>query len=225
MNKIIQTEGLTKIYIVGGEKIRAVDNVNLTITEGEFIAIMGPSGSGKTTLLNLIGCLDRPTQGKLFFEGKDTSLFKEKELNVLRLKKVGFVFQTFNLLPTLTVLENVMFPMLINKVPLRERVKRAKELLSWVGLSHRLRHYPRQLSGGECQRVAIARALANKPLIILADEPTGNLDLKSKEEIASLLKRVNSEYGTTILLVTHDPSIAKTASKIFKMIDGKIMEG
>jgi len=222
--RIFETKRLSKVFIVGGEEIKAVNNVDLTLSQGEFLGIMGPSGSGKTTLLNLIGCLDRPTSGKLFFEGKDTSLLKDKELDLLRLRKIGFIFQTFNLLPTLTAMENVMLPMLIEGMNLRQREGRAKQLLSWVGLSHRLKHYPKQLPAGESQRVAIARALANLPLLILADEPTGNLDLKSKEEIASLLKRVNREYGTAILLVTHDPSIAKVAAKVLPMVDGRIKE-
>jgi len=222
--RIFETKRLSKVFIVGGEEIKAVNNVDLTLSQGEFLGIMGPSGSGKTTLLNLIGCLDRPTSGKLFFEGKDTSLLKDKELDLLRLRKIGFIFQTFNLLPTLTAMENVMLPMMIGGMNLRQREGRAKQLLSWVGLSHRLKHYPKQLSAGESQRVAIARALANLPLLILADEPTGNLDLKSKEEIASLLKRVNREYGTAILLVTHDPSIAKVAAKVLPMVDGRIKE-
>jgi putative ABC transport system ATP-binding protein len=222
--RIFETKRLSKVFIVGGEEIKAVNNVDLTLSQGEFLGIMGPSGSGKTTLLNLIGCLDRPTSGKLFFEGKDTSLLKDKELDLLRLRKIGFIFQTFNLLPTLTAMENVMLPMMIGGMNLRQREGRAKQLLSWVGLSHRLKHYPKQLSAGESQRVAIARALANLPLLILADEPTGNLDLKSKEEIASLLKRVNMEYGTAILLVTHDPSIAKVAAKVLPMVDGRIKE-
>jgi putative ABC transport system ATP-binding protein len=207
---------------VGGGEIRAVDQINLTIARADFLAIMGPSGSGKTTLLNLIGCLDRPTRGKVLFEGRDTSRLKEGELNLLRLKKIGFVFQTFNLFPTLTALENVMFPMIIAGTASRQADERARELLSWVGLSQRLKHYPKQLSAGESQRVAIARALSNEPLLVLADEPTGNLDSKSKEEIAMLLKRINSEYGTAVLLVTHDPDIAKVADKVLRMIDGRI---
>jgi putative ABC transport system ATP-binding protein len=183
---------------------------------------MGPSGSGKTTLLNLIGCLDRPTGGRVLFEGRDTSGLREKDLDLLRLKKVGFIFQTFNLFPTLTALENVIFPMMIAGTASRQGDRRARELLSWMGLSRRLGHYPRQLSAGESQRVAIARALSNEPLLVLADEPTGNLDSRSKEEIAMLLRRINSEYGTAVLLVTHDPGVAKVADKVLRMIDGRI---
>lgn len=223
MNEIVRTENLFKIFKSGDQEIKAVDEVNLEIGEGEFLAIMGPSGSGKTTLLNLIGLIDLPTKGKIFFEGEDTSKLKERDLNLLRLKKIGFIFQTFNLLPNLNSLENVIFPMTLAGFPQNFREKRAKELLSFVGLSQRIFHYPRQLSAGECQRVAIARALANQPKILLADEPTGNLDLKSKEEITSLLKKVNLEEKVSVLLVTHDEKIAKTAEKILKMVDGKII--
>jgi len=224
-SKVVETEKLSRVFVVGGEEIRAVDHVDLTIAQGELLAIMGPSGSGKTTLLNLIGCLDRPTEGRVLFEGHDTSRLKEKELNLLRLKKVGFIFQIFNLFPTLTAVENVTFPMMIAGTASRQGDRRAKELLSWVGLSRRLRHYPRQLSAGESQRVAIARALSNEPLLVLADEPTGNLDSRSKQEIAMLLKRTSSEYGTAVLVVTHDPAIAEMADKVMRMIDGRIHTG
>ncbi|MBI4285269.1 MAG: ABC transporter ATP-binding protein [Chloroflexi bacterium] len=223
--KLVETERLDKLFVMGGETIKAVDNVDLVIGGGEFLSIMGPSGSGKTTLLNLIGCLDRPDGGRILFEGQDVVRLREGELDQLRLRKIGFVFQTFNLLPTLTALENVTLPMIVARASPSGREKRAREILSWVGLSHRLAHYPRQLSAGENQRVAIARALANQPRLILADEPTGNLDSKSKEEIAHLLQRVNSEHGTAMLLVTHDPIIAGIATKTFRMVDGKISDG
>lgn len=223
MNEVIKIENLSKIFKMGNQEIRAVDNVNLGIGESEFLAIMGPSGSGKTTLLNLIGLLDLPTEGKIFLERKDTSRLKEKDLNLLRLRKIGFIFQTFNLLSNLTVLENVIFPMILAGFPKSFQEKRAKQLLSFVGLSQRLFHYPKQLSSGECQRVAIARSLVNQPKILLADEPTGNLDLKSKKEISSLLEKVNLERKIAILLVTHDQEIAKVAQKIFKMVNGKIL--
>jgi len=223
MNRaLVVTEKLSRLFRVGEEVVRAVDGVDLEIRRGDFIAIMGPSGSGKTTLLNLIGFLDRPTSGRIFFEGRDVSQLKERELDILRLRNIGFVFQTFNLLPTLTALENVMLPLMMAGVPLAGRRSRAGELLSWVGLSHRVGHYPRQLSSGESQRVAIARALANRPCLILADEPTGNLDTRSKEDIVALLKRVNAEYGAAILLVTHDPGVAGAAGKLFRMTDGRI---
>ncbi len=221
-DKLVETEKLSKFFVIGGEEIKAVDDVNLIIAEGELLAIMGPSGSGKTTLLNLVGCLDHPTSGRILFQGQDTSQLKEGELDLLRLRKIGFIFQTFNLLPTLTALENVILPMSIAKLGGIQEEQRAKDLLSWVGLSHRLRHYPKQLSAGENQRVAIARALTNQPLLLLADEPTGNLDSKSTEEITALLKRINSEYKTAVLLVTHDSDTAKIAEKVFRMIDGRI---
>jgi len=221
-DKLVETEKLSKTFVMGDEEIKAVDNMDLVLARGEFLAVMGPSGSGKTTLLNLIGCLDRPTSGRILFEGQDTSRLKEGELDLLRLRKIGFIFQTFNLLPTLTALENVTLPMTIARMGPAQAEQRAKDLLSWVGLSRRLRHYPKQLSAGENQRVAIARALANQPLLLLADEPTGNLDSKSTEDIATLLKRTNSEYKTAILLVTHDPDTAKIADKVFRMIDGRI---
>ena len=220
--RLVETQRLTKVFITGGEEIRAVDNVDLVINRGDFVSIMGPSGSGKTTLLNLIGSLDRPTEGRIFFEGQDISCLKERELEQLRLNKIGFVFQTFNLLPTLTALENVALPLAMARRGTAESEERAREILSWVGLSHRLRHYPRQLSAGENQRVAIARALANQPVLVIADEPTGNLDSKSSEEIAGLLRRVNEEYRVAILLVTHDPSIARAARRTLTMIDGRV---
>jgi len=221
-DKLVETEKLSKTFTMGGEEIKAVDDVNLVINGGELLAIMGPSGSGKTTLLNLVGCLDHPTGGRIFFQGQDTSQLKEGELDLLRLRKIGFIFQTFNLLPTLTALENVILPMSIANPGGIQEEQRAKDLLSWVGLSHRMRHYPRQLSAGENQRVAIARALANQPLLLLADEPTGNLDSKSTEEITALLRRINSEYRTAVLLVTHDADTAKITERIFRMVDGRI---
>ena len=221
-DKLVETEKLSKTFIMGGEEINAVDNLDMVVNRGELLAIMGPSGSGKTTLLNLVGCLDHPTSGRIIIEGQDTSLLKEAELDLLRLRKIGFIFQTFNLLPTLTALENVVLPMSIAKLGKAQEEQRAKDLLSWVGLSRRMTHYPKQLSAGENQRVAIARALANQPLLLLADEPTGNLDSKSTEEIAALLTRINSEYQTAILLVTHDSDTARMAQKVFRMVDGRI---
>jgi putative ABC transport system ATP-binding protein len=190
---------------------------------GEFVSIMGPSGSGKSTLLHLIGCLDRPTRGTVLFEGKDVRKMGEDQLNKLRLRKIGFVFQTFNLLPTLTAVENVMFPMELTGTSANERRERAEYLLSLMGLSERLHHRPSQLSVGERQRVSIARALANDPLLILADEPTGNLDSKSTEEVVSLLKRVNKELGKTVLVVTHDAQVARKARRLLRLRDGRIV--
>jgi putative ABC transport system ATP-binding protein len=221
--KVIETRDLTRVFTVGEEEIRAIDGVSMAVSKGDFIAITGPSGSGKTSLLNVIGCLDRPTSGQLLLEGEDVAKMSGRQLDDLRLEKIGFVFQTFNLFPTLSALENVMFPMGIAGVPRTMQKKRATELLGMVGLSHRLNHRPKQLSAGENQRVGIARGLANSPLLLLCDEPTGNLDSKTKREIASLFKRINEEYATTILLVTHDPGVAEVAPRQLRMMDGKFV--
>jgi putative ABC transport system ATP-binding protein len=222
---IVETRNLTKIYRMGTHKIRAVDDVNLKVREGDFLAIMGPSGSGKTTLLNLIGCIDRPSSGAVMIEGRDTSKLRERELNELRLKKIGFVFQMFNLLPTLTALENVEFPLELAGLPRKERLRKAREMLSVVGLSERLGHRPHELSVGERQRVGIARALVNDPLIVLADEPTGNLDSKTAEEIVELFRKINREHNKTVILVTHDSEVAKGANKVLFIKDGRIQQG
>jgi putative ABC transport system ATP-binding protein len=220
---IIETVGLTKIYKMGEHEIRAIDNVNLRVHRGEFLSIVGPSGSGKSTLLHLIGCIDRPTHGKVFIEGKNVNKLKERELDELRLRKIGFVFQTFNLLSTLTALENVELSMELAGKSRKERAKRAKELLSIVGLSERLRHRPRQLSVGEQQRVAIARALANDPLIILADEPTGNVDSRTAMEIVTIFKIISRKYKKIIVLVTHNTEISKEAHRVLQLRDGKLI--
>jgi len=220
--RLIQTKKLSKNFFVGGQEIKAVDQVDLIIQKGEFVSVMGPSGSGKTTLLNLLGLLDLPSRGKIYFEGTELSQLSEKQRELIRLSEIGFVFQTFNLLPTLTALENVALPGLLKKIPRGERVKRAKELLCFLGLSARFFHFPAELSAGESQRVAIGRALFNKPKLLLADEPTGNLDSRNKKEIVLLFKQVNLEYKTAIFLVTHDASIAKAGSRVLKMVDGKI---
>jgi len=222
-DRVIETSHLSKVYFMGGEEIRAVDDVDLAIARGEFVSIMGPSGSGKTTLLNLIGCIDHPTSGTVLFEGQDVSQLKESQLDQLRLRKVGFVFQGFNLMPVLTALENVMFPMEMAGVAKKEQLRRATELLSWVGLPKRMNHKPRELSAGENQRVGIARALANNPAILLADEPTGNVDSKTAQEIALLFKQVNSEHGTSVMLVTHNPGVAEVATRSIEMRDGRLV--
>lgn len=223
-NMVIQTVALSKIYPSGGGEVRALNDVSLGITAGEFLALMGPSGSGKTTLLNLLGLIDRPSSGQVLFEGKDTTLMKPSELDKIRLTRIGFIFQTFNLLPTLTAQENVEFPLVVRGVRPKEREIRAIELLGWVGLSQRRHHRSRQLSAGESQRVAIARALSNQPSLILADEPTGNLDSKSKDDISQLLKQINRQYGTAIVLVTHDPAVAQVASRRVRMVDGRLLD-
>lgn len=223
MNEIIiETENLSRVFTLGGQDIKALDGVNLKVTKGEFISIIGPSGSGKTTLLNLIGLLEQPSGGTVSFEGRDVSKLREGELDNLRLKQMGFIFQTFNLMPTFTALENVTFPMEITRIPEKERLERAKTLLERLGLADRMHHKPKELSAGESQRVAIARALANEPLLLLADEPTGNLDSNTTKEITALLQQLNDEYGIAIILVTHDNQVAQAASRTLRMVDGRL---
>lgn len=217
---LIRTENLTKIYGDGVE-VRALDEVNFSIEQGEMVAVMGPSGSGKSTLLNMLGALDRPTSGKVFVHQQDLS--QVKDIDRFRSRTVGFVFQIHNLIPTLTALENVEVPMRGQGVGTRRRRERARELLAWVGLLDREKHLPSQLSGGERQRVAVGRALANQPSLILADEPTGNLDSVSGDELIKLLRRLNREHGTTLLIVTHDRHVARATQRILSMSDGKIV--
>jgi putative ABC transport system ATP-binding protein len=220
---VVEARQLSKVYVMGGEEVRAVDDVDLEMRKGDFVSIMGPSGSGKTTLLNLVGCIDRPTSGGIRLDGQDLAGLKEVELDRLRMRKIGFVFQSFNLMPIMTALENVMFPMEMAGVPRREQVRRATELLTWVGLPKRLNHKPRELSAGENQRVGIARALANGPAILLADEPTGNLDSKTTKEISLLFRRANCEQGMTIMLITHNEAVAGVAGRLLRMRDGRIV--
>ncbi len=221
--EIIKLKQVSKHYKLGNEFIKAVDNVDITINQGDFVAVVGPSGSGKSTMMNLIGALDLATKGDIFLDTINIEKLTESELASLRGKKIGFVFQTFNLIPTLTALENVMMPMIFQGVPAEIREQRARKLLDKIGLSQRLHHLPNELSGGERQRVAIARALANNPDVILADEPTGNLDSKRGKEIAEMFLALSKE-GKTIILVTHDPEIAKYANKIYKLKDGRIVK-
>jgi putative ABC transport system ATP-binding protein len=220
---VLETEKLDKIYKLGGRTIRALSDINLKVKRGDFVSIMGPSGSGKTTLLNVLGCLDRPTSGKVILDGVDVTVLPEKELYKIRRYKVGFVFQTFNLLPYLSALENVELSMEGTGKSKREMRERARELLKLVGLAEREDHKPLRLSAGEQQRVAIARALANNPSIVLADEPTGNLDAKTKYEIVRLLGKLNAEQGTTIVMVTHDGAIASHARRVLFLSDGKLL--
>ena len=220
--EIIKLEKVSKTYEMGDSLVEAVKDANITINKGDFVAIVGPSGSGKSTMMNLVGALDLASDGKIFLDKLDIENLEESELAQIRGKKIGFVFQTFNLIPTLTALENVMLPMLFQNVELEDREKRAKKLLEDIGLGPRLNHLPSELSGGERQRVAIARALANDPEVILADEPTGNLDSKRSKEIAEMFVKL-SKQGKTIILVTHDLDIAKYAKKIYKLKDGKIV--
>ncbi|NIM46618.1 MAG: ATP-binding cassette domain-containing protein [Candidatus Aenigmarchaeota archaeon] len=221
MKPIVELRNVTKEYLMGEVIVKAIDRVNLKIKKSESIALMGPSGSGKSTMLHLVGCLDRPTKGKILIDGKDVSNLSDNELAVIRRKKIGFIFQFFNLIPSFTALGNVELPMMFSRTP--KRKEKAKELLKAVGLGQRLHHYPSQLSGGETQRVAIARSLANDPQIVLADEPTGNLDSKSGKEILEVLVRLNKEKGVTLLIVTHDNLIARHARRKIKLRDGKIV--
>ena len=220
---IIQLENVWKVYLLGKIKLEALKGVSLDISRGDFVSIMGPSGSGKSTLLNMIGCLDVPTKGKIILDGKDVSDLTEDELSQLRGRTIGFVFQTFNLMPHLTALENVMLPMVFQGKPLKQREKKAKEILTSVGLEKRINHQPAELSGGERQRVAIARAFANDPEIVIADEPTGNLDSVTGKKIMEVLKRFHKEEKKTIIVVTHDPNIAGYSKKIVNIKDGQLI--
>ncbi|WP_041076381.1 ABC transporter ATP-binding protein [Thermotoga caldifontis] len=222
MAEIIRVENVRKIYRMGETEVRALDGVSLTVEEGEFLIVMGPSGSGKTTLLHLMGCLDKPTEGEIYIASTPVSKLSDAQLAKVRNKMIGFVFQQFNLLSRLTALENVELPMIYAGVPKSLRRKKAKELLELVGLGDRLHHRPTQLSGGQMQRVAIARALANDPVVLLADEPTGNLDSKSGEEILKIFSELN-ERGQTVVIVTHDPEVASRGDRIIRMRDGKIV--
>ena len=220
----MELQDVWKIYRMGEFDVPALAGINMTVKAHEFVAITGPSGCGKSTMLNMIGCLDMPTSGKVLLEGIDISDFKSDELARVRGKKIGFIFQTFNLYPTLTALENIRLPMRIHEFPEMEVEETSRKLLEMVGLSERGNHFPSQLSGGQQQRVAVARALSTGPSILLADEPTGNLDTKSGGEVMEVFKKLNSE-GITIVMITHDPKIAGYAGRVVKMLDGKIVGG
>ncbi len=224
MRTMLTIEGVSKSYSLGKLSVPVLHNINLAINEGEFAAIMGPSGSGKSTLMNLIGCLDRPTAGKIIIGDMDTSTLPDMELSRIRGKKIGFVFQTFNLISRLTALKNVELPMVYQDISGSQRVKRASELLGMLGLEDRMDHKPAELSGGQRQRVAIARALANEPEILLADEPTGNLDSKTGREIMQIFNNLHNE-GRTILMVTHDQTLAQNCDRIIRLKDGRIEDG
>ncbi len=217
---IVQTIDLSK-HFGDGEVVRALDGVSIQVREGEIVSVMGPSGSGKSTLLNLVGALDRPTSGKVIVNGQD--LATVKNLDRFRNRTVGFVFQLHNLIPTLTALENIEIPLYEQKVSFKERRRRAKELLELVGLGDRLKYLPGQLSGGQRQRVAVARSLVNHPALVLADEPTGNLDSKRAAEIIEILHRLNRELGTTFIVVTHDPAVARQTNRIIELDSGRVI--
>lgn len=220
---VITMKNLSKIYKMGDNIVKALDNINLTVDEGEFVSIVGPSGSGKSTLMNIIGCLDVMTEGEYYLNGNDTRKLNENKLAELRSSEIGFIFQSFNLLQKLSALENVELPMIYKGIPAKERYNRAVELLTMVGLEKRIHHRPTELSGGQQQRVVIARALANNPHLILADEPTGNLDSQSGKEVMKIIKELN-ERGNTIILITHDINVANQAKRTVRIMDGKIYE-
>lgn len=221
---IIKLEDVWKIYKMGEVEVNALQGLNLDVKECEFLAIMGRSGSGKSTAVNMIGCLDVPTKGKIMLDSHDISKLHESELAQIRGRKIGFIFQQFNLIPTLTALENVMLPMIFQGIDENKRIERAAELLELVELGDRLNHKPTELSGGEQQRVAIARSLANNPEMILADEPTGNLDSKTGMHVLEFLQKLHKKEKKTIIMVTHDQNLAKVAERIEFLMDGKIVE-
>lgn len=218
---MIKLTGINKIYRTNEIETLALENVNLEVAKGEFVSIMGPSGCGKSTLLNIMGLLDAPSSGKIEINGTSVDNMKDKELAAFRNKTLGFVFQSFHLINSLNVIDNVELPLLYRKMPAKERTRLAKEVLERVGLSHRMRHMPTQLSGGQCQRVAIARAIVGNPEIILADEPTGNLDSKMGAEVMELLHKLNKEDGRTIVMVTHNEEQAKQTSRTIRFFDGR----
>ncbi|MBA4364143.1 MAG: lipoprotein-releasing system ATP-binding protein LolD [Pseudomonas sp.] len=221
---LIQTENLTKIYGSGETAVTALDHITMKVNVGEFVAVMGPSGCGKSTLLHLMGGLDRPTEGNVVIDGTPLAAMKDDDLTKLRRKRIGFVFQFYNLIPVLNAAENAALPVTLDGVKPAEAKKRAAEWLERFGMGDRLGHRPDQLSGGQQQRVAVARALVAEPALILADEPTGNLDTRSGDEIASLLRQVTKEYGRTVVMVTHDPRIAAYADRIIFLKDGKVVD-
>ncbi|HOZ00465.1 MAG TPA: ABC transporter ATP-binding protein [Candidatus Syntrophosphaera sp.] len=224
MTEIIRTANLVKDYSLGKVKVRALNGVDLTIGEGEFVAIMGPSGSGKSTLMHIIGCLDTPTSGEYHLDGVLVSEMEKNQLAMVRNRKIGFVFQSFNLLPHLNVLKNVELPLMYAGAGQKERNLKARQIIDSVGLSERLRHKPAELSGGQRQRVAIARAIVNDPAILLADEPTGNLDSQAGGDILEIFSRLHSE-GNTVIIVTHDKAVANRAGRIIRIMDGRIENG
>lgn len=223
ISKVIELKDIQKNYRIGESEFAVLKGIDLQIDEGEFIALMGPSGSGKSTLLNIVGCLDRPTSGRFLLLGQDISLASDDELARLRREELGFIFQTFNLIGRISVQKNVELPMILSGVMRQTRRERALKLLQDVGIAHRSNFNPQNISGGERQRVAVARALANDPAIIIADEPTGNLDLKNSDEVMKILSKLNQE-GRTIIMVTHNPEITGNCSRVIRLRDGRILE-
>jgi len=220
---LIKMRSVKKIYDLGEVKVRALKNVNLLVKEKEHISIMGPSGSGKTTLLNIIGCLDKPTDGEYYLDGVDIKKLDDNQLSEIRNKKIGFIFQNYNLIPQLNVIENIGLPLIYRGIDEKEIIEKSKYYANLVGLGDRMYHRPSELSGGQQQRVAIARALVNEPVIILGDEPTGNLDTKTGKEIMEIIKKLN-EMGRTIIIITHDPKVAEYGQRIVKILDGEIID-
>ena len=223
ISKVIELKDIQKTYRIGESEYAVLKGIDLQIEDGEFIALMGPSGSGKSTLLNIVGCLDRPTSGRFLLLGQDISLTSDDELARLRREELGFIFQTFNLIGRISVQKNVELPMMLRGVVRQKRRERALKLLQDIGIDHRSDFSPQNISGGERQRVAIARALANDPTIIIADEPTGNLDLKNSDEVMKILSKLNQE-GRTIIMVTHNPEITENCSRVIRLRDGRILE-
>ncbi len=223
MENIIELRNVYKKYPMGETIVKALDGVDVKIKKGDFVIIIGPSGSGKSTMMNMVGALDLASLGEIYLDGQDIEKMEESELAQIRGKKIGFVFQTFNLIPTLTAIENIAMPMMFQGVPRNKRIEKAEEILKSVKLTHRRNHFPNELSGGERQRVAIGRALSNDPEVILADEPTGNLDSKTGLEIMHLFEELNKK-GKTIILVTHDLNLIKYGNKIIKLKDGKVVK-
>ncbi len=221
MESVISTGKLSKTYVMGSEKVHALRQISIDIDKNEYVALMGPSGSGKSTLMNLLGCLDSPTSGSYQLNGTDVSLMDDSELAEVRNREIGFVFQTFNLLPRLSALENVALPLVYSGLAKKDRLEKAEAVLEAVGLGDRIDHKPNELSGGQRQRVAIARALVNDPAIILADEPTGNLDTKTSIEIMGIFEKIHAN-GNTVILVTHEPDIAEHAHRIIRLRDGNV---
>ena len=221
--QVIVLENIVKTYSMGDSSFNALDGINLSIEKGSFVAIMGPSGSGKSTMMNIIGCLDRPTSGAYWLDGQQVAELSDDELALVRNEKIGFVFQNFNLLPRMNALHNVALPLIYAGIPLAERLKRAEKALIAVGLGDRIQHKPNEMSGGQQQRVAIARAMVNEPAILMADEPTGNLDTKSGDEVMRLFTAIH-EQGRTVILVTHEPEIAAYTERTLVMRDGKIVQ-